>query len=153
MMENPAPDRRAGNHSTGRIVVVFSGATDLRWLQALKPGFRHCYAVLKNAGGWLLIDPASHQTRIEYLGPMPLRRLLVGLQTAETTVVCCRRRDAPMRLAPIRPFTCVEAVKRLIGIHAPWTLTPWQLFDHLTAENKIYFRKYEIFLDFLKKLM
>jgi hypothetical protein len=42
-----------------------------------------------------------------------------------------------MRLAPVRPFTCVEAVKRLIGIHAPWTLTPWQLFGHLTDENKI----------------
>jgi hypothetical protein len=137
MMENPAPDTPAGDHTTTRIVVVFSGATDLRWLRALKPGFRHCYAVLESVGGWLLIDPASHQTRIEYLGPMPLRRLLEGLQSAETTLVCCRMRAAPMRLAPVRPFTCVEAVKRLIGIHAPWTLTPWQLFGHLTDENKI----------------
>jgi hypothetical protein len=136
-MAFPVPEVPAGDGVPGRILIVFSGATDLRWLKALKPSFRHCYAVLESAGGWLLVDPASHQTRIEYLGPMPLYRLLEGLQTAETTVVCCRRRAAPMRLAPIRPFTCVEAVKRLIGIHAPWTLTPWQLFDHLIDLNKI----------------
>ncbi len=132
MMTIPEPEVSAEGGPQGRILIVFSGATDLRWLRVLKPGFRHCYAVLESAGGWLLVDPASHQTRIEYLGPMSLRRMLEGLQTAETTVVCCRRRAAPMRLAPIRPFTCVEAVKRLIGIHAPRVLTPWQLFGHLT---------------------
>ena len=34
--------------------------------------------------------------------------------------------------APWMMFTCVEAVKRILGIHKRWILTPWQLYRHLT---------------------
>ncbi len=36
-------------------------------------------------------------------------------------------------LAP-RPLTCVEAIKRLVGLESAWTLTPWQLFRRLQRD-------------------
>jgi hypothetical protein len=35
------------------------------------------------------------------------------------------------RPAPLMVFTCVEAVKRVLGLHARFVLTPWQLYRHL----------------------
>jgi hypothetical protein len=29
-----------------RVLVVFSGTTDIPWLRVLKPGFRHCFALV-----------------------------------------------------------------------------------------------------------
>ncbi len=128
---DPLPSSRAE-----RVLVVFTGATDLRALAILRPGFRHCFAVVESGGQWLIYDPASHQTRIEPIGRMALANLLGGLSGGDATLVCRRQRAAPLRLAPLAPFTCVEAVKRLLGIRAPWVLTPWQLFRLLTADNR-----------------
>ena len=137
----------------GRVVVVFSGATAIPWLRMLKPGFRHCYALIEDRGQWLMYEPASHQTRIERIGRAPLGEVLRWLDASDTTFVCCRQLTAPLRMAPIRPFTCVEAVKRVLGIHAPWVLTPWQLFRHLTTENKKKYSKTEKILDFFQKML
>jgi hypothetical protein len=51
-----------------------------------------------------------------------------GLRVIETSV-----RAAPLRVAPLRPLTCVEAVKRVLGIHARSINTPWQLYRHLST--------------------
>ena len=40
------------------------------------------------------------------------------------------------RPAPWRPFTCVEAIKRVLGIHARFIMTPWQLYRHLMKFQK-----------------
>jgi hypothetical protein len=51
-----------------------------------------------------------------------------GLSVIETCV-----RAAPLRVAPLRPLTCVEAVKRILGIHARSINTPWQLYRYLST--------------------
>jgi len=120
-----------------RVLVGFSGRTDIAWLRVLRPGFRHCFAVIECEGLWLLYDPAAHQTRLQPLGAVAMGTVLQWLQADEVTVVCRRTVDAPPRLAPIRPYTCVEAVKRLLGIQAQWVITPRQLFRQLTAPERI----------------
>jgi hypothetical protein len=40
------------------------------------------------------------------------------------------RRDIT-KAAPFMLFTCVEAVKRVLGIHRRGIVTPWQLYQHL----------------------
>ena len=37
--------------------------------------------------------------------------------------------------APIGIFTCVEVVKRILGIHARRIFTPWQLYHYLTKKK------------------
>ena len=112
-----------------RAVVVFAEETRLPKLRRLKPGFRHCYAYLRLETGWMGIDPLSHVWEIRHFPAWErksglaahLRRL--G-QCAPTFPVS----EPPRRLAPPLPVSCVEAVKRLIGLHSWSVRTPWELF-------------------------
>ncbi|MBK1668410.1 hypothetical protein CKO28_10220 [Rhodovibrio sodomensis] len=116
-------------------VVAFSGRADLWWLPLLKPGFRHCLVALAQpGGGWILLDPMAHATRVAIVsgGADPLDWFLAhGLLPVPV-------RPAPpaRRAAPWAPFTCVEAVKRALGLRARFVLTPWQLFRYLTRSEK-----------------
>jgi hypothetical protein len=117
-------------------IVVFSGETSLKWLKLLRPGFRHCFVLVRRRDCWVIYDPLSHRTNLAVIAGPSLGELaewyrVRGLQVLETTV-----RPAPMRSAPLRPFTCVEAVKRVLGIHAPWITTPWQLYCFLHPAKK-----------------
>jgi len=54
------------------------------------------------------------------------------------TVVGARVREPGRRPAPAAPLTCVEVVKRTLGIHARGILTPHRLYRAL-EEEKEYF--------------
>ncbi len=114
-----------------RAVIVFTGRTDVWWLRFLRSGFKHCYAVVEDRGQWVVYNPASHKTDIIVIGSYPMARLMDRLYGNKEVIVGMRVRNAPNRMAPIRPFSCVEAVKRLLGIRAPYAFTPWQLYKHL----------------------
>lgn len=130
-------------------VVVFSDACELAVLRPLARGYRHCFVVLRRGGAWVVVDPLAHRTMVDLL-PASLavdadavadvyrRNGLI----AEVVAV----REPPRRLAPVRPHTCVEVVKRLIGRSAPWVFTPAQLHRHL-QEKRHKCRKEENMLD------
>lgn len=126
-----------GRAAWDRAWVVFSGRADWWPLRLLKPGFRHCFLVLEGGGAWLACDPMLHRTDLALLrlppGSDPVRAYVeAGLVVVEAALA-----DAPRRLCPIRPYSCVEAVKRLLGIHDGFIFTPWQLYRHLSgARNK-----------------
>ncbi len=115
-----------------RVVVVFSDQTSLKKLRFLKPGFRHCYALIETSSGWILYDPLSHYTHISLYAALTLTELIGWHLAQGLTVVCCRIHSVAPRIAEVRPFTCVEAVKRILGLQAPWVFTPWGLFMKLT---------------------
>lgn len=118
-----------------RAVVVFSGRTDLWWLRLLKPGFRHCFVALAGAGGWVVIDPLSHYTEIAPLA-LPAEYDMAGWYRAAGLVAVEAAPGLPPRVpAPWRPYSCVEAVKRVLGLHAPRVMTPWQLYQLLAAKE------------------
>lgn len=120
-----------------RALVVFGGRADLWWLRLLKPGFRHCFVALAGEAGWVVVEPLSHCTEVTVL-PSDLamdpaewyRRH--GLTVVETVPV-----TPPRRSAPWRPYSCVESVKRILGIQSGIVLTPWQLFRHIEQNKKI----------------
>lgn len=123
--------------AAGRLALVaFTGRTDLWWLRGLKPGFRHCFLVIEDGGQWLLYDPMAHATALQGLPLAPGTNPFGFLVAQGYTVVPMRIRTAPRRPAPVGPFTCVEAVKRALGIHARRVCTPWRLFRHLTDTQK-----------------
>lgn len=111
--------------------VVFRGEAPLWWLRGLRPGFRHCLALLNDGRHWLVVDPLAPFTDVAVLDLPPDHDLPGWYRELGLTVVAApvRRGLTP---APWGPFTCVEAVKRLLGLHAPLVLTPWQLHRHLT---------------------
>lgn len=126
---------RLGRWRWRRTLVVFCDGSELWWLRFLKRGFRHCFVVLGDGERWMTIDPLSHVTDIALLPSARIPDLAAfyrgrGLIVLETTL-----RHPPRRSAPWRLFTCVEAVKRILGIHAGGVLTPWQLFRFLARDE------------------
>ncbi|ARJ64956.1 hypothetical protein WV31_04345 [Magnetospirillum sp. ME-1] len=128
MSAEPAPTRA---------LVVFSGKADLGWLRLLRPGFRHCFVLLELGGVWVCVNPLAHRTSVELWSLDPATDLAAwlcaqeGLSVVETVV-----RHPPRRASPIGIFSCVEAVKRVLGLQDRWVLTPGQLYDHLTRNGK-----------------
>lgn len=119
-----------------RVLVVFTGRADLWWLRLLKPGFRHVFLALCGPHGWLVFDPLSHQSLLHDTGLPPEADLAGYYRGLGLTVIETRIRRAPRRAAPWRPYSCVEAVKRLLGLQAPWVLTPWQLHRFLFLDMR-----------------
>lgn len=115
--------------------VVFSDETELRWLKFLKPGFRHCFLLLNDGQCWVSYDPMSHHTDIT-VHHMPVFFDLPGwLEGRGHKVMRAVLNKAHVKPAPFGFFTCVEAVKRAVGIHALRIQTPWQLYRFLGIQN------------------
>nr|WP_246513358.1 hypothetical protein [Azospirillum picis] len=99
-------------------------------MRLLKPGFRHCLALLNDGRRWVAVDPLAGFTEVTVLD-LPADFDLPGWYRARGLTVDAAPPRRPAGSAPWGPFTCVEAVKRLIGLRAPRVLTPWQLHRHL----------------------
>jgi hypothetical protein len=114
-------------------LVVFTGMTCIRWLKPLRDGFRHWFVVVFQGDTAIVCDPVSN--RMILGGVRPASPAVVADWYCERgfTVVATEICEAPPTGAVLRPFTCVEAVKRVLGIRAPFVLTPWQLYRHLLA--------------------
>ncbi len=122
-----------GNSSRARhrALVLFSGKADLWWLKLLRPGFRHCLVAIEQQDGWIILNPLSHRIDIEFCPGIDEQTLSGYFEGTGGICVATRLSDPPPRPAPWRPFTCVEAVLRVLGLRAPWVFTPWQLYRAL----------------------
>lgn len=115
--------------------VVFSGEAPLWWLRRLRPGFRHCFVVLNDGRRWVLVDPLARHTEVRVIdGPSAADVPGWYRERGHTVVRAPVRRDR-VRPAPPAPYTCVEAVKRVIGLADPAVLTPWQLYRRLAKPS------------------
>lgn len=113
-------------------LVVFSGQTDLKYLKLLKPGFRHCFVILKSQDRWISIDPLAHMTRIDLHKLYADNDLNSLLSENDLTVVPTHLREAALVPSPPMLCTCVEVVKRILGIQCWHVMTPWQLYRYLS---------------------
>jgi len=129
MKQEPCTSKRA--------LVIFADKSDLKWLWPLKRGFRHCFAIIEGQAGWVAYNPLSHYTDIEIYPFYQAREISEFYQGLGYTVITARVLQPPKRLAPVAIYTCVEAVKRALGIHGRSIVTPWQLFQHLDKNLKI----------------
>lgn len=119
-----------------RAYVGFGGDAGLRWLRLLKPGFRHCFLILNDGRHWLTLDPMAGWTEVA-VQPVPAAfDLIEWYRQQGFLVVPATIRAQPARPLPLAPFTCVEAVKRALGLRAWRVLTPHQLFRRLLADGR-----------------
>ena len=110
--------------------VVFSGKADLPWLKILRPGFRHCFVLLNDGRHWISVDPLSNYTDI-MVHHVPVEFDLPLWLADRGHAVVPAKAERPGKPAPWAVLTCVEAVKRIIGLHKRFIITPWQLYHHL----------------------
>lgn len=131
-------EAKAGSFCRGLpAIVLFAGNTQLKWLRFLQPGFRHCLVAVRLGSSWIVMDPLSHRTALNVIEGFSAEELAgwyesQGLKAVRTVV-----REAPAKVAPMAPATCVEAVKRVLGIHARSVVTPRQLYDYLSGSRNI----------------
>ena len=123
-----------GRGAPSSVLVVFADHTSCAWLRSLRPGFRHCFIVLRAGSVWLTCDPLKDRIDLDVL-ELPAQFDLAAFDGAQGHHVLHGRRLPPQPRRPFAPapLTCVTVVKRLLGIRAPWVWAPWQLYVHLTA--------------------
>jgi hypothetical protein len=118
--------------------VVFSGEADLWWLKILKPGFRHCFVIARDKKNWIVLDPLSPHLEVAVL-PLPrMFNLPQWLESQNLKVLRAPIQRDHKKSAPLNIFSCVEVIKRFLGIHVRRIMTPWQLYCFLTKENLIH---------------
>lgn len=119
----------------GEVLVVFADETRLPWLRLLRPGFRHCFAVVPDGDRWIAVEALSSGFVVALL-PVPAGFDVADWYRRRGFVVVAAPRRPPGRSAWPGPFTCVALVKRLLGLRAPGVLTPWQLFRRLSQPTE-----------------
>jgi len=126
----PAPD--AGTcENAPRAIVVFEdrcAGFGFRWLRS---GFRHCFCLLRRPVGWIVCDPVKSRTRLEVVAPYDEPTLLNHYRERDMVALAGTCLDVRPGWLAFRPLTCVEVVKRVIGLHAPLVWTPHQLYRAL----------------------
>ena len=116
---------------TSDIYIAFSGKADVRFLRLLKPGFRHCFALIRGQGAWLMVDPMLHKMDVSFAQVPADFDFPAWMRARGYRVLRAPKLQPPRRMALPSPFTCVEAMKRLIGLHDWRVLTPWQLYRRM----------------------
>lgn len=119
-----------------RALVVFGGRCGVWWLRWLKPGFRHCFAAVDDGTQWLTIDPLLHRLEVRASGLASDFDLAAAYRRMGLVVIAVSPPAVPRRAAVFGLFTCVETVKRLLGLRGVWVLTPWQLFRLLAHRSE-----------------
>ena len=119
-----------------RALVVFSGRADKPWQRLLRPGFRHCCLILEDGDQWLLVEPLAALLQVRRLGRAAVD-LRPKLRRAGLTVVEAALPASVEGAAPLGLWTCVETVKRGLGLRALRVQTPWQLYRFMEHNKNI----------------
>lgn len=114
------------------MLVVFSGESTIPWLRLLRPGFRHCFVVWCDGRRWLTYDPMAHATHIAAHDLVPEFDMRAWYRAAGLRVVEVAHCSSAAKPFPTFWWSCVEAVKRAIGLRRFWVWTPYQLYCCLT---------------------
>jgi hypothetical protein len=125
------PARKNSFGQYQRVWVVFTDESRIPWLRWLRPGFRHCFAILNDSEHWLALEPLASCLEVTVLPSPADFNLPEWLRGQGHRVVEAALQRKVFHTAPFAPLNCVEVVKRLLGIRAPWLLTPYQLYRHV----------------------
>ena len=129
--------RRAARRAGQEAFIVFGGQADQPWLRLLRPGFRHCFAALADAGGWTVLDPLTGRLVVARL-ELPADFDLPGFYRRAGLAVLGPFTPAEPEaraLPPLSPFSCVALCRAVLGAAAPFALTPYGLFRSLNKIN------------------
>lgn len=113
-------------------IIVFPGPRAVEhapwWARLLAPGYRHVLACRPaGEGRTLLVEQRGTHLAVEVL-PMPAGAFVRGLlDAAQGWALLAEAAPGPARPRLRGPLTCVEACKALLGLRAPFVLTPRQL--------------------------
>jgi len=113
---------------TQTAIVVYTDSTQFWFLRLLRPGFRHCFVIVSSGAFWVVVDGLCHKTAVSVLSLEGLTEYLVQIHRVQgrcqVTRVC---NDTTPRIR-LLPYTCVESVKRILGVDSYFVLAPFLLY-------------------------
>ena len=136
-----ASHRRAAEARPQKLWLAFGGGADQGWMRLLRPGFRHCFAGLRDEAGWTVVDPLSVRLLVTLLAVGSDFDLPGFWERAGCRVLGPFEPGAPARCLPaVVPLSCVSLCRGLLGPDAPFAVTPYALYRRLkknfrTKEN------------------
>lgn len=111
--------------------VFFEDSGDPR-TKLLQKGCRHVSV------GWFHGDMFTHVDSRRSGLEVVTEKLSVNMlsrRVIDNDLICMRVLGKEVDRFPLMPYTCVEVVKRIIGLRSRTILTPYQLFKHLNQQN------------------
>ncbi len=94
-------------------------------------GFGHCSVFVQDNGAWVHFDSSRGRPRIEIYKEFETIDLLIkGLREVKIVALPCKMTGKRF-YSPFVLGSCVELVKRVVGIKAPFVLTPYQLYSYI----------------------
>ena len=119
-----------------RAWVVFTDQSELKSVRYLRRGFRHCFVIIHDGHHWISIDPMANYMDVMVHDQMSSDFDFVQwLEERGHAVIQAKLTRNIMVSAPVMFFTCVEACKRILGVHKLSVFTPWQLYRYLTKQS------------------
>lgn len=111
--------------------------SDRWWSGAFKKCFSHVkIAVFNGSDTALLLDSKSNGVALTITAGVTLDVYETALRDAG---IATQRVSIPAleyKVMPIGFFTCVEFVKRVLGIRSIWVQSPYQLFNYVQRRMK-----------------
>lgn len=117
-----------------RALVVFHDRGTGPVAQLLKRGFRHCFVALDDGRYWIAVDGRAGVPDVRVVAGTGFDLAGFYRRAGMTVVETAVRRRPPRQ--PWMLGTCVGAAKRLIGLRAPFALTPAGLWRRLSRGPK-----------------
>lgn len=115
--------------------IVFMNSDHLP-CKILKKGFQHCYLLFYDGENWGHLDYKSHMIDFKIYRDIPpsfdLPRWIIskGMHVVKLKNIHYKQRPMPLAV-----FTCVEAIKRHLGIRSHFVRTPYQLYKYIRKKN------------------
>lgn len=110
---------------------MFEDRASVPFLRWLRPGFRHCFCLVRRPVGWIVCDPLKSSLTLEVIACYQETDLLDHYSRLQMTALAGNAVEPPLGFGLLRPLTCVEVVKRVLGLRAPGVWTPYQLYRAL----------------------
>lgn len=118
--------------------VVFCDSDALWWQRFLKKGYRHCFLILQDkSNNYLFIDNTSKRITFNLLENYQYENIPTLCRSLNAKLIKIPVNEMMMSSNfnnssdPIPLLTCVELIKRILGINKKSIITPWNLFKYL----------------------
>lgn len=111
--------------------------SDRWWSGIFKRNFSHVkIAVFNGNDTALLLDSKSTGVALTITAGVTLDVYETALRDAQIAVQRVSIPELEYKVMPVGFFTCVEFVKRVLGIRSVWVQSPYQLFNYVQRRMK-----------------
>ncbi len=117
-------------NSVKSFYVGFSDNTTIPVLRLLKHGFRHCFIIFGDESNTFVLDPISNRIDLSFL-PIGVKSMVRIFESKNIKIVYVPERFNTKKISTSGIFTCVEVVKRVLGISKISIITPFRLYKFL----------------------